>query len=223
MLLCAGFNVVGAGSIAAGLDRPEYCLHLDADLPCGTRAPVRPRRYGLEHVDTSAHRALATEAALQGFVLLQNNGGALPLKPTARLAVLGPNIVGAGTWQLGNYHERAVPAGVLVSPCAGLQQAGAAAASAESADVGAHVADVGAHVAGLVTCVQPDGCTIGGNASCFNAQSAAAIAAADAVVLFVGLDGSLEVGFQARSRALFILEFLFLGLLCRAVLNLVTL
>ena len=137
--------------------------------------------WGLEQVDTPDHRALALDAALQGFVLLQNNRGTtgsngstrgLPLDVHAKIAVLGPNILGNAGWQLGNYHERQVPHGVLVSPCVGMQQVAAA--------------------SGVVTCVQPKDCTIGGNASCFSAESATAIASADAVVLFVGLDGSQE-------------------------------
>ena len=128
--------------------------------------------YGLEHVDTPAHRALATDAALQGFVLLQNKNNALPLKASAKIAVLGPNSC-SPSWQLGNYHERQTPAGVLVSPCAGLQQLASGPAT-------------------HVTCVQPTGCTIGGNASCFSTISAAAIASSDVVLLFVGLDGSEE-------------------------------
>ena len=44
--------------------------------------------YGLENVDTAGHRELAEEAALQGFVLLKNEKAALPLKASAKLAVL---------------------------------------------------------------------------------------------------------------------------------------
>ena len=47
----------------------------------------------------------------------------------------------------------------------------------------------------LVSCASPANCSIGGNAtvsSCFDADSASAIAAADTVVLFVGLDGTQE-------------------------------
>jgi len=125
--------------------------------------------YSLERVDTPAHRELAMDAALQGFVLLMNERSALPLT-TAKLAVLGPNIK-SGVWQLGNYHEKHWPHDLVVSPCQGLQQNSATQ---------------------QVTCVVPDGCKIGGNASCFDSASAAAVAAADAVVLFVGLDGSQE-------------------------------
>jgi beta-glucosidase-like glycosyl hydrolase len=129
--------------------------------------------YGLEVVDTPAHRALATDAALQGFVLLKHEHATLPLKRSARLAVLGPNTQ-SGSWALGNYHERKAPPGLVLSPCHGL-------AAAADASVG-----------GQVTCSTPPGCSIGGNATCFDAASRSAVEAADAVVLFVGLDGTQE-------------------------------
>ena len=54
------------------------------------------------------HRALAMNAALQGFVILMNSKAqGLPLKTSAKLAVLGPNI-NEFKWGLGNYHERKV-------------------------------------------------------------------------------------------------------------------
>ena len=131
--------------------------------------------YGLERVDTPEHRALAMDAALQGFVLLQNDKAALPLKPGATIAVLGPNSDSA-EWQLGNYHERTTPSGVLVSPCDGLKAVTVGGASA-------------------VSCATPHNCSVGGNSSvstCFDSASTQAIGAADVVVLFVGVDGSQE-------------------------------
>ena len=49
--------------------------------------------WGPERVDTPAHRQLALEAAVQGVVLLRNEGGALPLALGSlhSLAVLGPH------------------------------------------------------------------------------------------------------------------------------------
>ena len=151
-------------------------------------------KYGLEHVDTAPHRALALDAALQGFVLLRNDQceglgkgkvGVLPLKPAAKLAVLGPNThSGYGMpWQLGNYHERATPPGVMQTPCDAL----IAMAPAGNTQV---------------TCVNNDGCTVGGNASCFSSDSAKAIDAADIVLLFVGLDGSQEAEGHDRESLL---------------------
>lgn len=46
--------------------------------------------YGLEHVNSSLHQQISYEAALQGLVLLQNDGGALPLKQGVKVALLGP-------------------------------------------------------------------------------------------------------------------------------------
>ena len=113
----------------------------------------------LLQVDTPEHRALALDAALQGFVLMRNDppqhtgagdssgaggGNVLPLGPATKLAVLGPNAAGgSGTqWQLGNYHERAEPPGVLQSPCSAL---------AAMAGNGGGAAQV--------TCPGADGCT----------------------------------------------------------------
>ena len=141
--------------------------------------------YGLERVDTPGHRALAMDAALQGFVLLQNDKVTLPLKPGAKIAVLGPNSNSAA-WQLGNYHERTTPAGVLVSPCDGLKA----------------VADGGASA---VSCVTPQNCSVGGNSSvstCFDSASKQAVGAADVVVLFVGVDGSQEAEGHDRTSLL---------------------
>lgn len=50
-------------------------------------------------VHSPAHRALAAEAAEKSIVLMKNNG-ALPLKKSAKIAVIGPNAASA---QLGDY------------------------------------------------------------------------------------------------------------------------
>lgn len=100
-------------------------------------------------------------------MLLKNEELALPLDPTKKVTVLGPGSTSAN-WQLGNYHERATPPGVLLSPCDGLK----AQAGAET-----------------VSCPTPGNCTVGGNGSvstCFDGASKAAIEAADAVVVLVG-------------------------------------
>ena len=144
--------------------------------------------YGLDEVDTPAHRDLALDAALQGFVLLKNEHQVLPLRKLpagagagadagGKLAVLGPNSNSGASWQLGNYHERQVPSGVLLSPCDGIK------------------AMFGGSDSSSVNCATAANCSIGGNASdstCFDAASNSAIETADVVLLFVGLDGSQE-------------------------------
>jgi hypothetical protein len=106
-------------------------------------------------------------------VLLKNDRGgtrgatALPLDSRKKVTLLGPGSTSTN-WQLGNYHERATPPGVLLSPCDGMK----AQAGGET-----------------VTCATPSNCTVGGNASvstCFDSHSKAAIEGADAVVVVVG-------------------------------------
>ncbi len=57
-------------------------------------------------VATPAHRATALEAGRKSIVLLQNNAGRLPLKPGARIAVIGADADDLGVLQ-GNYHGTA--------------------------------------------------------------------------------------------------------------------
>lgn len=47
--------------------------------------------YGPGVVGSAAHHALSLDASRQGLVLLQNGGGALPLRKGRRVAVIGPN------------------------------------------------------------------------------------------------------------------------------------
>ena len=54
------------------------------------------RSYGLNHLDTSAHRTLALETAQQGMVLLKNQGHVLPLSASRKLAFIGPGADNAG-------------------------------------------------------------------------------------------------------------------------------
>ncbi len=70
-----------------------------------------------DQVNTSAHRALALEAARKSLVLLRNNG-VLPLKRGARIAVVGPNADSLDTLEA-NYHGTAIDP---VTPLAGLRQ-----------------------------------------------------------------------------------------------------
>lgn len=68
-------------------------------------------------VDTPGHRALALEAARKAMVLVQNNGGVLPLKPGVKLAVIGANADDLGVLE-GNYHGTAA---APVTPLDGLR------------------------------------------------------------------------------------------------------
>ena len=153
--------------------------------------------YGLDHVDTAANRALAEDAALQGFVLLKNERATLPFKAgKGSLAVLGPH-ANAISAMLGNYHEKVEPKGVMVTPCKGIAAANvqpattAAGSSASPTESGANVTTV---------CSVPDGCTVAGNATCFDGATGAAVAAASAVVLVIGIDGSQEAEGHDRTE-----------------------
>jgi hypothetical protein len=122
-------------------------------------------QYGTDRIDTAEHQQLALEAALQGMVLLKNEGGTLPLAkgPTLGVAVLGPTADDGGVLQ-GNYQGVAP---YLVTPRAAI------AAYAN------------------VTFVQ--GCsTVSDDACADTANAAKAAAAAAATVLVVGLDQSQE-------------------------------
>jgi beta-glucosidase len=63
-------------------------------------APAKPR------VDPAADRALALRAAGESIVLLKNRGDVLPLKPGARIAVIGPNADALSVLEA-NYHGTA--------------------------------------------------------------------------------------------------------------------
>lgn len=69
-------------------------------------------------IHTRAHRRLARQTAQESIVLLKNEGGLLPLRPSLRrLAVIGPNATEA---QLGDY---CIPKVTDVTPLTGLQKA----------------------------------------------------------------------------------------------------
>ncbi|KAI4334935.1 hypothetical protein L6164_013633 [Bauhinia variegata] len=126
---------------------------------------------GPKDVCTPAHQQLALEAARQGIVLLQNKGNALPLSPARHrtVAVIGPNSDVTVT-MIGNY------AGVACGYTTPLQG-----------------------IARYVKTIRQVGC---GDVGCRSNQlfGAAEVAArqADATVLVVGLDQSIEAEFRDR-------------------------
>lgn len=130
---------------------------------------------GPRDVCTPAHQELALQAARQGIVLLQNRARSLPLS-TARhrsIAVIGPN-ADATVTMIGNY------AGVAcgyTSPLQGISR--------------------------YAKTIHQSGCI--GVACTSNQQFGAAIAAAsqaDATVLVMGLDQSIEAEFRDRTSVL---------------------
>lgn len=130
------------------------------------------RKLGLDDIDTSAHRAIAESAAIQGIVLLQNSNQTLPLPRVKTggwlksLAVIGPNANATTTLQ-SNY---AGAAPYLISPLEG----------------------IAAHMPPGTVAFAPGCMSVASlNRSGFPAAVAAATSA-DATVLVVGLDGSQE-------------------------------
>ncbi|KAJ9686941.1 hypothetical protein PVL29_015688 [Vitis rotundifolia] len=127
-------------------------------------------KLGPKDVCTSEHQELAREAARQGIVLLKNSKGSLPLSPTAikTLAVIGPNANVTKT-MIGNYEGTPCK---YTTPLQGLTA--------------------------LVATTYSSGCS---NVACGTAQIDEAkkiAAAADATVLIVGIDQSIEA--EGRDR-----------------------
>lgn len=130
---------------------------------------------GPKDVCTPAHKQLALEAARQGIVLLQNRAAALPLSPTRHrtVAVIGPNSDATVT-MIGNY------AGVAcgyISPLQGISK--------------------------YVKTIHEKGCAdVGCAGNQLIAAAEAAARVADAVVVVVGLDQSIEAEFRDRNGVL---------------------
>ncbi|KAJ0700434.1 putative glycosidase [Helianthus annuus] len=127
-------------------------------------------KLGPKDVCTPANQELAREAARQGIVLLKNSVGSLPLSPTAikSLAVIGPNANVTKT-MIGNYEGTPCK---YTTPLQGLTAS--------------------------VATVYQAGCA---NVACGTAQvdeAKKAAAAADAVVLVMGSDLSIEA--EGRDR-----------------------
>uniref|UniRef100_A0A2C9WG90 Fibronectin type III-like domain-containing protein n=2 Tax=Manihot esculenta TaxID=3983 RepID=A0A2C9WG90_MANES len=119
---------------------------------------------GPKDVCTAENQDLAREAARQGIVLLKNNPGSLPLSPTSikMLAVIGPN-ANATLTMIGNY--QGIPCN-YTTPLQGLTA--------------------------LVATAYHAGCY---NVACDKAQvddAKKVAASADAVVLVMGANGSIE-------------------------------
>jgi hypothetical protein len=131
----------------------------------------RYAKLGPEVVDTAAHRALALEGAVQGHVLLKNEGGRLPLQAAKirKLALIGPHANGSVIFLGGpNYHGD----NTLIEQNTPLLRAGAKLPSA------------------AVT--YAEGCTVKCPSRDGFGAAVAAAAAADTVVLFLGLDDTIE-------------------------------
>ncbi|KAK1319884.1 putative beta-D-xylosidase 2 [Acorus calamus] len=136
---------------------------------------------GPSDVCTPQHRELALEAARQGIVLLKNSPGpgragpALPLSPTLHrtVAVIGPNSAATAT-MIGNY--AGVPCGYVTA----------------EQGIGQY-----AHV------IHQTGCT---NVECDGRQpfgsAVDSARRADAVVLVMGLDQSVEAEFRDRTNVI---------------------
>lgn len=130
---------------------------------------------GPRDVCTAAHQDLALQAARQGIVLLQNRPGSLPLSITRHrtIAVIGPNSEATVT-MIGNY------AGIAcgyTSPLQGISR--------------------------YARTIHQAGCT---NVACVTSQgfgpAIAAAGQADATVLVMGLDQSMEAEFKDRTSVL---------------------
>lgn len=138
-------DAAGASAAALGAGLDLNCGHAFAALPAAVaRGEIDPaaidvalaRVFGMRRalgvafggaspwttirpteIDTSAHRALALEAARKSIVLLKNAGARLPLAPTTRIAVIGPNADALESLE-GNYHGTAA---APVAPLNGLR------------------------------------------------------------------------------------------------------
>jgi len=126
---------------------------------------------GAEAVDAPNNRALALEAALQGVVLLKNDAATLPLdrSKVKKLALIGPHANGSFIFLGGpNYHgDNSVV----------LQNTPPLRAEAWLPDAQVAV---------------EQGCSVAGNDTSGIARAVSAAGEADAVVLFLGLDKSIE-------------------------------
>jgi len=127
-------------------------------------------RYGIDRIDTADHQKLAREAALQSLTLLKNDAQTLPLKPGLKLALVGPHVNGQEVF-MSNYHGARCASGkfeCITSPLQAMTKANVGGSTS-----GYEGVDVDSSVNNITTAV-------------------ATAKDADAVVLFVGIDGRQE-------------------------------
>ena len=141
------------------------------DQTSGGANPNPHAALGPEVVDTPAHRQLAIDGALQGHVLLKNEASRLPLKKESvkKLALIGPHANGSVIFLGGpNYHGD----NDIVSSNTPLLRAQAKLPGA--------------------TVTSTEGFTVKCSSSSGFAAATAAAKEADTVVLFLGLDDTIE-------------------------------
>jgi beta-glucosidase-like glycosyl hydrolase len=136
------------------------------------------KHYGIDRIDTPEHQQLAYEAALQSIVLLKNEKSTLPLKRGLKLAVIGPHTY-AQEALMSNYHGARCPTGDF--SCITTPYQAIANANVGGTNTGYKGVDVNSGVDNVSQAVQV-------------AQ------AADAVILVVGIDGSIEGEEHDRSN-----------------------
>lgn len=135
-------------------------------------------RYGINRIDTPEHQQLAYEAALQSVVLLKNEGGVLPLKRGLKLALIGPHVNGNEVF-MSNYHGARCASGhfdCIPSPLQAMTKA-----NVGGTTTGYEGVEVNSALDNVTAAVQ-------------------ASQGADAIVLFVGIDGSIEGEEHDRSN-----------------------
>ena len=107
-LECGGSFAALGEAVARGLvseaeiDRAVTRL-MEARISLGMFEEEEPYQIPYSVVDCDRHRALAKQMALESFVLLQNRNQLLPLDPTMKVAVVGPNAHNE-EMQWGNYN-----------------------------------------------------------------------------------------------------------------------
>jgi len=141
-------------------------------------------RLGAETLNSTAHRALVFEAAVQSLVLLSNQRGhasqaALPLMPGAHIAVVGPQAVGRSTL-LSDYYGDEVC--WTSDECNGHDCFDCIPTVAEAIER--------ANTGGLTTSAA--GVAISGNDTSGIAAALELTEAADVVILVLGIDRSIE-------------------------------